>query len=115
MEFLWQKGAMTAKELAIILYDECGWEKTTGYTVLKRMVDKELIKRRGNNFLCTPMLTKEELQNREIDIAVNRVFDGSKDKMIASLLGNDLTACDIKKLRQKVLEFENDDLDSAEV
>lgn len=107
MEVLWEQGEATAKRMAELLKKEVGWSKTTTYTVIKKCVDKEAIKRTDPHFLCKPLITKEQVQNYETKELIDKMYDGAEDRLIASLLGRkDLTSKEIKNLRKLVDELE---------
>lgn len=86
MDILWKEGDLTAKQLTLILGKEVGWNKNTTYTVIKKCIEKEAIERLEPNFLCHALITKEEVQEQEIDELVEKIFDGSTDLLFASLL-----------------------------
>ena len=107
LEALWEEGDMTAKGLAIKLEKSVGWRQTTTYTVINRSVGKGLIKRLGTDFTCRAAITQEEARKQEAELLVNKLFDGSPDKLIASLLGRSkLTTSQIEKLRNILQEFD---------
>lgn len=109
LELLWENGDTTAKELAAQLNDTTGWSKTTSYTVIKKCVDKLLVKRLGSNFTCRALITKEEAQKQESELLAEKMFGGSSDLLIASLLGGSkMTSKQIDKLKSMVQEFNND-------
>ena len=105
LEVLWVEKEIIAKDLSVILKDVVGWEKSTAYTVIRRMAEKGLILRSGKKFTCKPGITKEEVYELEVDKFVDRLFSGSKDQLIASLLGSSVTQPQIAVLRQMVQEF----------
>jgi len=106
LEVLWNDGDTTAKDLAIQLNDSTGWSKTTTYTVIKKCVNKGLIERLGTNFTCRASITKEEAQKQESKILADKMFDGSSDLLIASLLGGSkMTTSQIDQLRNLIQEF----------
>jgi len=106
LEILWNEGDMTAKDLAIKLNESTAWSKTTTYTVIKKCVDKGLIERLGTNFTCRVTITREEAQKHETEILVNKMFGGSSDLLIASLLGgSNMTPLQIDQLRNMVQTF----------
>jgi len=106
LKILWKEGDVSAKELAIKLNKSTGWSKTTTYTVLKRCVEKGLILRLGYYFTCRATITEEEARKMEIEILTNKMFDGSSDLLVASLLGaSKITATQIDALRNVAQEF----------
>ena len=105
LEILWDEGDMIAKDLTERLKASIGWEVTTTYTVVNRCVKKGLIERRGNNFMCHPMITREEAQRQESEILVHKMFGGSSNQLVASLLGDSsMTMEQIEQLRKLVQE-----------
>lgn len=103
MDILWENGDTTAKEIARQLNEQIGWSKTTTYTVIKKCINKDAIERIGRDFLCHPLVTKDEVREHEAMELVDKMFDGSSDLLIASLLDRKkLSAEQIAKLRKMV-------------
>lgn len=107
MEVLWREGEATAKHIAQVLGDEVGWNVNTTYTLIKRCINKGAIERSEPNFTCRPLIKKEEIQRLETDELVNKVYDGSVDKLFTALLGRKkLSEDQIKRLWAIVEENE---------
>jgi len=107
MNVLWREGTATAKHIADVLKEETGWNVNTTYTLLKRCIEKGAVERREPNFLCRPLIPKEDVQREETDRLIDKVFDGSADKLFAALLGRKkLPESEIEKLRAIVGELE---------
>lgn len=107
MDVLWREGDSTAKHIAVILGEEIGWNKNTTYTLIKRCIKKGAIERTEPNFMCHALISKEEIQKAETDELINKVYDGSADKLFAALLGRKhLSADQIEKLKQIVGNLE---------
>jgi predicted transcriptional regulator len=86
MDVLWKEGDTTAKRIAEILRAQVGWSKTTAYTVIKKCVDKGAVKRSGQNFLCSPLVTRERARELETTELINKMYDGAADRLVASIL-----------------------------
>ena len=107
MEVLWQNGDSTAKSIAERLAKEVGWNKNTTYTLIKRCIKKGAIERIEPNFVCHALIPKETVQEAETNELINKIYDGSVDKLFAALLGRGrLSADEIKRLKQLVDELE---------
>ena len=105
MNVLWNEGDTPAKIMVKILDKEISWKKSTTYTVINRCVDKGLIEYKGD-FVCHAVISKEEAQKNETNQLINNMYDGSADKLVASLLGREnLTAEDIEQLRKIMNEL----------
>ena len=64
MEIIWEKGPLSAKEISLIASDSIGWNKNTTYTVIKKLEAKGFIRRDEPGFICTPLVTKEQMQKQ---------------------------------------------------
>lgn len=107
MDVLWKEGVVPAKHIAEVLTQELGWNKNTTYTLIKRCMKKGAIERTEPNFMCHALITKEKVQETETNELINKIYDGSADKLFAALLGRKhLSAEQIKKLKQIVEDFE---------
>ena len=87
MGVLWREGDVTASHVAQVLGDEVGWNPNTTYTLIKRCIKKGAVERREPKFVCHALVTQEEVQRSETDELVDKVYDGSADKLFAALLG----------------------------
>ena len=97
MGVLWREGDVTAKHIAEVLKEEVGWNKNTTYTLIKRCIQKGAIERSEPKFMCHALIPKEEVQEAKTDELINKIYDGSADKLFAALLGR-------KKISQKQIE-----------
>lgn len=103
MEILWTDGESTAKRIAEIMKEQVGWSKTTTYTVIKKCIDKVAIERREPNFICTALVTKEQAQHFETNELINKMYNGSADLLVASIIDNKkLTPTEINGLKKLV-------------
>ena len=107
MGVLWREGDVTAKHISDVLKEETGWNRNTTYTLIKRCIKKGAIERFEPGFLCHALIPKEEVQEAETDELINKIYDGSVDKLFAALLSRKkLSAQQIERLRQMVTELE---------
>lgn len=107
MDVLWREGDSTAKHISDILKEEVGWNMNTTYTLIKRCMKKGAIERSEPNFMCHALIPKEEVQEAETNELINKIYDGSADKLFAALLGRKkLSSEQIAQLKQIVGEWE---------
>ncbi len=100
MEPLWADGPMSAGELAKRLAASCGWNRNTTYTVIKKLVDKGAVSRSEPGFLCTPLISREDVQRLETDSLITRLFGGSKTQFLSAFLSEgQLTQSEAQQLR----------------
>ena len=107
MSVLWREGDATAKHISDVLKEETGWNMNTTYTLIKRCIKKGAIERSEPHFMCHALISQQEVQEAETEELINKIYDGSVDKLFAALLGRKkLSAEQIEKLKQIVEEEE---------
>ena len=106
MNVLWKNGDTTAKRIAEILGEEIGWNVNTTYTVIKKCIAKDAIRRTEPNFLCHALVTKREVQEIETSELIDKLYEGAADKLVACLIEDKrLSAEDIARLKAMVEEL----------
>ena len=103
MRILWQKNPISAKEISLIAADTIGWNKNTTYTVLKKLEAKGFIQREDPGFICTPLISQNQMQKVEAASLVKKVFGGSRRALFSALLEDEpLSDEEIKELRKLI-------------
>jgi len=101
MELLWSEGALKASELAVMLNKSIGWNRNTTYTVLKKCIEKELVKRSEEGYVCTPLVTRRQIQKEEVQQLLDESFGGSVPRMVSALLDvKPLSRYEIKEIKK---------------
>ena len=107
MDVLWREGDLPAKAIARTLTEEIGWNVNTTYTLIKRCIAKKAIERSEPGFMCRALVSKEQVQQEETQELIDKVFDGSADKLFASLLGGRrISREQLERLRSMIDEME---------
>lgn len=108
MNVLWNEGGCTAKHISDILSERVGWNMNTTYTLIKRCIKKGAIERSEPNFMCQALVSREAVQETETNELLDKLFDGSADKLFAALVGRkNLSPEQIKKLKKIVGDFDD--------
>lgn len=109
MNVLWDEGEATAKHISDILSEECGWNINTTYTIIKRCIKKGAVERIEPNFLCRPLISRQQVQSESAGEFLDKIFNGSVDSLFAALLGgNKLSKEDIEKLKKMVNDLDGE-------
>lgn len=104
MEIVWSKEPVSAKEIALTASGTTGWNKNTTYTVIKKLIEKNAIKRTDPNFICTSLVKKEDIQKAETQSLIDKLYNGSKKAFFAAFIEDGITddeLDDLKKLIEK--------------
>ena len=97
MNAIWREEPVMARRIVDLMKEENGWNMNTTYTLIRRCMEKGAVERSEPGFVCRSLISKEEVQREETDRLIDRVFDGSADKLFSALLGR-------KKLSKKELD-----------
>ncbi len=79
---LWENEPLSAAELVKLCKEQLGWQRTTTYTVIKRLAERGVIKNE-NGKVCS-LVSKESAQKYEIDELLKKKFEGSLPAFIAA-------------------------------
>lgn len=108
MDVIWREGTVSAKHIYQVLKEKYGYSRSATYTLIKRCIDKQAIERMEPNFLCKALVTKEETQMLETTELINKLYNGSADQLVASILGKpDLSQEGLQRLRKMVEDWED--------
>jgi predicted transcriptional regulator len=103
MDLLWSEGSLKATELVKLLNDSTGWNRNTTYTVIKKCIDKNLVKRTDPGYICSPLVSRKQIQCQDTEELLERSFDGSFLKMFATLIGiKPLSRFEVKEIKRLV-------------
>ncbi|MDR3766432.1 MAG: BlaI/MecI/CopY family transcriptional regulator [Butyricicoccus sp.] len=88
MQVVWSNAPIRASEIVAQLVSETGWSKNTIYTLITRAVNKGFIQRTDPGFICTPLVSREEIQRHENQTLLNRLYNGSAKQLFARMMGD---------------------------
>lgn len=108
MQLVWSNAPISAKELTQLAEKEFEWNKNTTYTVLKKLVEKEAVKREEPNFICTPLISKEQVQQQETDNLINKLFNGSKKAFFSAFANREKLSDDEIEELKRIIEKSGD-------
>ena len=105
MEVLWEQGSLPARDIVDVLSARIGWNKNTTYTVIKKCIEKGAIEREEPNFLCKPIISKDEVAQSETEQLIDKMFGGSSELFFSSFLKNQgISEEDAKRLARMIKE-----------
>ena len=101
MEVLWDSGPVSSTQLVSLCGERLDWNKSTTYTVLRRLKNKGLV--RHQNTVVTPLVTREEVIRAQ-GVEFVRRAGGLPLFMTAFLSGRKLTAQEAEELKELIDE-----------
>ena len=82
---VWDNEPLPSGKLVELSQERLGWKKSTTYTVLKKLVDRGIL--RNENAVVTAAVPKEVVLREESRAVVDRAFDGSLPSFLAHFMG----------------------------
>ncbi len=85
MCFIWENQPTTASKAAAYALENFSWKKNTTYTVIKRLVDKKILRRDEPGFFIVPLVEKKDVQKYAAESLLQKRFDGNIEALRSSL------------------------------
>ncbi|MBQ7937983.1 MAG: BlaI/MecI/CopY family transcriptional regulator [Oscillospiraceae bacterium] len=103
MQLLWETGATTAKNLCLMAAERYEWNKNTTYTIIKSLVEIGAVERSEPDFLCTPVLSLEEVRRTETKGLVDKFFHGSASAFFSAFLEDESISSEELEALKKII------------
>lgn len=81
-DIIWANEPIKSPELVKLCEVELNWKKSTTYTMLKRLEDKEIFK--NNKGVVSALIKKEDFYAEQSKLFVEETFDGSLPRFLAA-------------------------------
>lgn len=100
-DLIWANAPLTTGELVKLCQQELQWKRTTTYTVLKRLCDRELFETRDS--VVTARLSREEFYACQSEEFVEESFGGSLPAFLSAFTARKkLSRADVEELRKLI-------------
>ena len=81
-DIIWDNEPLSSRRLAELALERLDWKRTTTYTILKRLCDRELFRNEGGT--VTSLVSREEFYARQSEMFVEETFHGSLPAFLAA-------------------------------
>ena len=81
-DIIWDNEPLASRRLAELALKRLDWKRTTTYTILKRLCDRELFQNEGGT--VTSLVSREEFYARQSEMFVEETFHGSLPAFLAA-------------------------------
>lgn len=109
-KLIWAHAPIRSGELTKLCQEAFGWKRTTSYTMLKRLCDRQIfVNEKGT---VSALMTEEEFRAAQGEQFVNETFNGSLPRFIAAFSKRKrLSRCEIMELKKLIDEYEEESHD----
>lgn len=106
LNILWENEPISSPNLVQLCNEQLGWKKSTTYTVIKKLIDKGIVK--NENTIVTALVTKEEVDRQDSEELLQRTSKGNIPAFFASFLKDrKLSREDADRIRQMIDQMED--------
>lgn len=84
-DIIWDNEPVGSMQLVKLSEEQLGWKKSTTYTVLKKLCDRELFQNKES--IVTSLVTREEFASGRSRQFVAESFAGSLPKFLTAFIG----------------------------
>ncbi|MDE6014491.1 MAG: BlaI/MecI/CopY family transcriptional regulator [Acetatifactor sp.] len=99
---LWEHEPIKSKDLVKLCEEQLGWKSTTTYTVIKRLSQRGVLQNKDT--IVTSLVSRDEIQEAEIEELVEQKFQGSLPAFIAAFgRHRKLSDAEVEEIR-KIIE-----------
>ena len=81
-DIIWDNEPITSRRLTELAEERLNWKRTTTYTILKRLCDRELFQNKDGK--VTSLVSREEFYARQSERFVDETFHGSLPAFLAA-------------------------------
>lgn len=101
---LWEHEPINSTQLTKLCKEQLGWSRPTTYTVIRRLSERGVLK--NENTIVSTLVTKEQVQQAEMEEMMERTFEGSMPAFIAAFANSKkLTKADIDQLEALIKDY----------
>ena len=106
LNILWENEPISSPKLVQLCNEQLGWKKSTTYTVIKKLIDKGIVK--NENTIVSALVTKEEVDRQDSDELLQRTSKGNIPAFYAAFLKDrKLSREDAEHIRQIIDQMED--------
>lgn len=107
LNILWENEPIASPKLVRLCNEQLGWKKSTTYTVIKKLVDKGIVK--SETTVVSALVTKSEVDKWQSEELLQRTSKGNIPLFLAAFLKDrKLSRTDLDRIRQIIDEAEEE-------
>lgn len=107
MMVLWENEPIGSSDLVKLCLAQLGWKKSTTYTVIKRLSEKQVVENKAS--VVVSLVSKEQIDRQESEQVLEQKFHGSVPAFLATFLkGRSLTAEEVNEIKALIEDLSNE-------
>ena len=103
---IWEEEPVATSKLIKIAKEKLGWQRTTTYTVVKRLCDRGVLL--NNNGTVTSLISKKEAQISRVDELIDKTFEGNLPSFINAFASSKkISKEDLKEIENMIEQMKD--------
>lgn len=108
-EIIWENEPLTSAELSRLSEQVLGWQKTTSFTVLKRLCNKGIFQNKKGT--VSSLISREDYRSAQSEEFVEKTFHGSLPAFLAAFTSRKkLSPEEIAEIRRMIEDYEEGEI-----
>ena len=101
MDILWDEAPINSMKLVALASERLGWKKSTTYTILRGLREKQLVK--NEQAVVEVLISRDDVQRQESRAFLEKKFHGSLPAFVAAFLQDrKLTEDEARELQELI-------------
>lgn len=106
-DIVWANEPLTTRQLVDLCAQELNWKRTTTYTVLKKLCDRDIFEMKDSNIRS--LISKKDFHAMQGEQFVDRIFHGSLPAFITAFTTRKRpTAEELAEIKELLASFEEE-------
>jgi predicted transcriptional regulator len=103
LNIIWELEPINSTELAKECLEKLGWKKSTTYTMLRKLSERNIVK--NETTMVTSLIKREQVQKMESEALLEKSFGNSLPSFLAAFLqGKKITEKEVDEIKKMVEE-----------
>ncbi len=106
-ELIWENEPLSTRALTEICEETFNWKRTTTYTMLKRLIEKEVFE--NDNSTVKSLISKSDFRAKQGQVFLDESYNGSLPQFLAAFTRRKkLSSGEIKEIEKLINDYKED-------
>ena len=108
MEIVWQHEPINSTELVSLCKELLGWKKSTTYTVIRKLKEREILK--NEKATVSSLVKQNEARKYESEVLLDKTFNGSLPAFLTAFLSDKKINSEEAETLKKIIDNSREDV-----
>ena len=108
MEIVWKHEPINSTELVSLCKELLGWKKSTTYTVIRKLKEREILK--NEKATVSSLVKQNEARKYESEVLLDKTFNGSLPAFLTAFLSDKKINSEEAETLKKIIDNSREDV-----